>query len=736
MFQSKYKQFNILYYLLLYLAIIMLIIGVLGGYLYRFYRKTAYSDFCAFNKQYVHSVAQRHENEVQIMGDIVTQMSLSVEDRQFMLQKDGKKATELISNLRQYAYVSQSFSTIVYQNREDDYLYNHNSSFRTDDFLKTGCLLGQTSSEELREILLTGTPKMRILPEQTVSGLWFPYYLDKSSEAVIYTNSVLPDGEETLLFFVPNKYYDTLFSSENQKEYRSFLYYNGEIIVSRGDQMISDAEILEILKESVAKATLTKQVKVRDGDWLLTLETGESGVIYGMLQSMQVFEHKVIAGQTGVLVVILLAVVLMMVVMFSSRPMIRKIKHINALLHDEESYDLIYIENGIQSLMEDRNATDSETVVLKQTRFVRNFVRGDYKDRDTAVEEAKKAQLRIDHSYYVVFLIRYRDDNNEKEIVSEILDFMKKQQNADGYGVRMISNNQNLFVLFGDSKEKMEADLLTVQDIVRRHCEEYVFAVSNFHEDFAESAAAYLEADTAFDNHLLMDSSKIIYFSDIAVQEHVNILTDAYLQRLKYAIRGNDFKTVEPIIKEVCNKMSNSNASLYAFRVLYNDIIHVLVSEWKGIEEKMDKYYNVFTLSHCMNVNDFYDVLCGVCKMIIDEKGGRSWENSQIVKDAIHYMEQNFKEPNLNMSTLAEELNISSVTLSVEFKNEMGINPSEYLYNLRVEKAKELLANTDMLIKDVSLEVGYMDARVFMHRFKKQTGMTLSQYRATIREKE
>jgi len=59
----------------------------------------------------------------------------------------------------------------------------------------------------------------------------------------------------------------------------------------------------------------------------------------------------------------------------------------------------------------------------------------------------------------------------------------------------------------------------------------------------------------------------------------------------------------------------------------------------------------------------------------------------------------------------------------------MAIGPAEYLANLRLEKAKELLCNTDMLIKEISVAVGYYDEGSFSRRFKKHTGVTPGQYR-------
>jgi AraC-like DNA-binding protein len=59
----------------------------------------------------------------------------------------------------------------------------------------------------------------------------------------------------------------------------------------------------------------------------------------------------------------------------------------------------------------------------------------------------------------------------------------------------------------------------------------------------------------------------------------------------------------------------------------------------------------------------------------------------------------------------------------------MDMSPLEYLTLLRVEHAKELLASTDLTIRDVSARSGYYDPGSFIRRFKQVTGETPLQYR-------
>ena len=92
-------------------------------------------------------------------------------------------------------------------------------------------------------------------------------------------------------------------------------------------------------------------------------------------------------------------------------------------------------------------------------------------------------------------------------------------------------------------------------------------------------------------------------------------------------------------------------------------------------------------------------------------------------------MQKTYSDPDLNMASLADQLGISPVTLAVEFKNETGISPSDYLAVVRLERAKELLRTTDQLVKQVSEAVGYDDDHVIIRRFKKYTGKTPGQYR-------
>ena len=81
----------------------------------------------------------------------------------------------------------------------------------------------------------------------------------------------------------------------------------------------------------------------------------------------------------------------------------------------------------------------------------------------------------------------------------------------------------------------------------------------------------------------------------------------------------------------------------------------------------------------------------------------------------------------------AREVHLSQSHFSTVFAQETGLTFTQYLTALRIGKAKELLEATEMRSSQIAIEVGYNDAHYFSYLFKKNTGLTPSEYRKNIR---
>lgn len=100
---------------------------------------------------------------------------------------------------------------------------------------------------------------------------------------------------------------------------------------------------------------------------------------------------------------------------------------------------------------------------------------------------------------------------------------------------------------------------------------------------------------------------------------------------------------------------------------------------------------------------------------------------SPIVKKAVDYILLNLGNP-LTQSRIAEEIHVNPSYLSRKFKEEMGINLTEFINQKRIEEAKLYLQRGNITVTDVAFLVGFNDLNYFIKVFKKLTSFTPTQY--------
>jgi len=722
---KELRSQSILYYIFAYSTVIILIILVMGIYLYQFYYKTIYADFLTSNREHVDSELNRHENDLQIVNDILYQMGLSDSTR-FKLKEAPEKAIRLEKLLHQYTAVSQFFQLLLYKYHGDDYFYSGTTSISDEYFFRSGCVPKITNADDFKAEVESESRALRVLPEQFVSGLWSTKYI-LDSKVTIYIQAIAPQFQETMLFFVPDFYYDKLLESEEGSERSDYLIYGGQVIVSRGMLSLEENQVLALAQEGLEQ----RRVRLGKENYLLTAKRGESGVVYCSLQSMDIFHGKIVSGQWGIILLLFLCVCpTAVLVLVLSKRLTSKVRNLNFLLDArEDSYNIDSIESGIQMLVASNEKMDKENLQLKKTRFIRSFIRGDFLNTEEVLHSAAEVSMELSGKTYLVILLGMRSGTNESKAHTRMLETVEQTAHLDGYGILLASNNQSLFTLFADTRERIEETLGRIFAVGKESCEDFVMAVSDYHQDLIYGSAAYLEADTAFSGRFLQDNNKIIRFREVASISELNVLPDAYLQKLQSVLKHRDKEGITQAVEDICRKMTKESPSLFAFRLLYNRIIHVLVTEWNGGKGEAESLYNALALSQCLTIADFNDLLCEACRVIIENNPTDEPDESDVVHKAVSYMKENYSNPNLTMAALADYLQISSVTLAVVFKNSMGMRPSDYLANLRMEQARELLVTTDMRIYEISMAVGYEDDHVFTRRFKKYTGKTPGQYR-------
>ena len=85
--------------------------------------------------------------------------------------------------------------------------------------------------------------------------------------------------------------------------------------------------------------------------------------------------------------------------------------------------------------------------------------------------------------------------------------------------------------------------------------------------------------------------------------------------------------------------------------------------------------------------------------------------------------------PNITIRNISEKLGYNPDNLSTRFAKEVGQTPVEYLTNLRIERARELLQNSALSIAEIAWTSGYRDQNYFARVFKKHTNQTPRNFR-------
>ena len=125
-----------------------------------------------------------------------------------------------------------------------------------------------------------------------------------------------------------------------------------------------------------------------------------------------------------------------------------------------------------------------------------------------------------------------------------------------------------------------------------------------------------------------------------------------------------------------------------------------------------------------------YDLASLLDRLLIEI--GRAIEKKETervsLSRSIRYVNENYTAQ-IKIPTLAQMENMCMTAYNMAFKNQMGMSPTKYIIKLRTDNAKELLCATTMTVKEIGTLCGYDDVNFFRKTFKKEIGVSPSEYR-------
>lgn len=142
------------------------------------------------------------------------------------------------------------------------------------------------------------------------------------------------------------------------------------------------------------------------------------------------------------------------------------------------------------------------------------------------------------------------------------------------------------------------------------------------------------------------------------------------------------------------------------------------------MEEVCEKHFPGFREEHPLEETDWtIDICRDMCSKLVNKiYFGDNFQYSQTIRESLRYIHENYAK-DISLNEVAQYIYRSPEYFSRLFKMETGTNFSSYLMKYRLDKARDLLVNTDMKIYEIAYAVGYTTPSYFSKMYRKYFGV-------------
>lgn len=261
--------------------------------------------------------------------------------------------------------------------------------------------------------------------------------------------------------------------------------------------------------------------------------------------------------------------------------------------------------------------------------------------------------------------------------------------------------------------------------------------VGNIYDDFKFLKTSHDEATEALKYRFVFKKNSIINFKDLDCLEAISIKNiEKNIEQFGVLLRELRFDDVLNLIEKNYHEMATLECSIeQAILIAIQFIIklEVALSEMKidGLVMKKSQQEiitDIFRLDSLYSMKIFLDnIICNTIELINNELNDKK---KDLVVNVKEYLESNFNDENITLMSISKQFFVNSTYLSRIFKEKTGKTFSGYLFELRLEKAKLLLRQSDLRAYEVADRVGIKDSHYFSACFRKYTGMSISEFKS------
>lgn len=299
-------------------------------------------------------------------------------------------------------------------------------------------------------------------------------------------------------------------------------------------------------------------------------------------------------------------------------------------------------------------------------------------------------------------------------------------------------------VAAADTKEQLDAKLLAdlsreaILDIENRcHCLCALGIGGEVDSIYEHAKYSYRQAETAL-KYLFYTGYRTVLFHQNITQKHVSALDAAQKDQLALAVREYDMEKVRQTIHTI---YMNATTDGYIRPQHFVHTINMWVLDILELFRHLINSENFNTFHDQINTGllkdktfvEYSEHITTILNDLIETiKAGLQNKNDRIMKDCIAYLQQNFNK-DLSLNEVAANCYLSASYFSILFKQYTGTTLNQYILELRMNRAKELLSRPDTKIYEIALTLGYRDTKYFHRIFKRYYKLTPQEYKTKLR---
>ncbi len=387
------------------------------------------------------------------------------------------------------------------------------------------------------------------------------------------------------------------------------------------------------------------------------------------------------------------------------------------------------MEQQIMSINTQKEAAQYEYDV----QILRNLLLGF--DSDSATLTSQKLRFINQTHNHILITIH----SNEELDANDINAFL----NENGFGdlAVFLQNKATphlgfliLFVLKDVTIHEKNFCKQIIQNMIYRYegeLDSLSFGVSQLHEDINQLHTAYKETVLALNQKKISDNF-VFFFHDESPEENEKIYwekREEFLFRLEVGMH----EEISSLLDELFAIFINADCKISTIKYYYLQLSKLAQEILSEYVQEVSADYSSLSIKNILNtlftvdeLKEYY--LRFFSNMAALLKDCTIYADNDTVDKVCIYTQKNYRN-NLSLEFISSLLYMNRSYLSRIFKAKVGENYVDYLNNIRIEHAKELLTQTDKKMYSIAKAVGYDNVKYFFRVFKKKVGCTPEQYR-------